>query len=357
MKKRCIGITAVAAALTLSASMTAFAGQWKEDSIGRYYENDNGSRAAYAGSWTCPDDGFKYAFDPDGYVIRDGYFGGSRTDATGRIIEKTEEELLKEAQRREARAARPTPGKAHNAATAAGLAAKNATTAVTTTRLAYQAEMKTLGTTIFTEMRKQLGSNYPSLKIQTIKNNIEHTYNYNLNNSAVISSSLRLSSNKENPLMYEEHAYELKYNRTMISDAALAPSFNEMYRKLLVASLGEATGKTVYDTVMAQQIGSGTPLDLNGTTDTGNYYVLTYRNDLITIKVTCSEYVAPTPEEIAAAEAAAAAAAAEAESAAAAEAAAQAATSTVLVAGQGASTTETTAAAETTAAETQAAAQ
>lgn len=352
MKKRCIGITAVAAALTLSASMTAFAGQWKEDSVGRYYENDNGSRAAYAGSWTCPDDGFKYAFDPDGYVIRDGYFGGSRTDATGRIIEKTEEELLKEAQRREARAARPTPGKAHNAATAAGLAAKTATSAVTTTRLAYQAEMKTLGTTIFTDMRKQLGSDYPTLKIQTIKNNIEHTYNYNLSNSTVISSSLRLSSNKDNPLMYEENAYELRYNRSMISDATLAPMFNEMYQKLLVASLGEVTGKTVYDTVMAQQIGSGTPLDLNGATDTGNYYALTYRNDLITLKVTCSEYVAPTAEEIAAAEAAAAAAAAEAEAAAAAEAA-QTTTSSVLVAGQGASTTV----AETTAAETEAAAQ
>ena len=57
MKKRFLSMAAVALALSISTGMTAFAGSWKSDENGKYYENDDGSRPVYAGWFTDPDDG------------------------------------------------------------------------------------------------------------------------------------------------------------------------------------------------------------------------------------------------------------------------------------------------------------
>ena len=38
MKKKLLGVTAAAFVLTLSTGITAFAGSWKEDALGRYRE-------------------------------------------------------------------------------------------------------------------------------------------------------------------------------------------------------------------------------------------------------------------------------------------------------------------------------
>ena len=69
MRKKILGFTAAAFVLTMSTGITAFAGSWKEDAIGRYYENDDGSRPVYAGWFIDPADGAVYAMDPDGYTM------------------------------------------------------------------------------------------------------------------------------------------------------------------------------------------------------------------------------------------------------------------------------------------------
>lgn len=60
-------------------SMTAMAGQWKQDSIGWWYQNDNGS---YPANQWLEIDGKQYYFDSNGYMLHDtttpdGYKVGS----------------------------------------------------------------------------------------------------------------------------------------------------------------------------------------------------------------------------------------------------------------------------------------
>ena len=100
MRKKILGFTAAAFVLTMSTGITAFAGSWKEDAIGRYYENDDGSRPVYAGWFTDPADGAVYAMDPDGYTMPNSNMGSFRTDDMGRRIDKTEEDLKRENERK-----------------------------------------------------------------------------------------------------------------------------------------------------------------------------------------------------------------------------------------------------------------
>ena len=44
MKKETLRLSVLAAALTLSTGITAFAGQWQQDGKGWYYVQDNGDR-------------------------------------------------------------------------------------------------------------------------------------------------------------------------------------------------------------------------------------------------------------------------------------------------------------------------
>ena len=123
MRKKILGFTAAAFVLTMSTGITAFAGSWKEDAIGRYYENDDGSRPVYAGWFTDPADGAVYAMDPDGYTMPNSNMGSFRTDDMGRRIDKTEEDLKRENERKAELAKRPSPAKKQAAADIAADAA------------------------------------------------------------------------------------------------------------------------------------------------------------------------------------------------------------------------------------------
>lgn len=72
--------------LTLTLSMTAMAGQWKQDQIGWWYQNDDGSW--YADCWQWIDgngDGVAecYYFAADGYLVVDGIADGYTVNSDG----------------------------------------------------------------------------------------------------------------------------------------------------------------------------------------------------------------------------------------------------------------------------------
>lgn len=95
-------------------------------------------------------------------------------------------------------------------------------------------------------------------------------------------------SNPENS-NYKSEALELSYNRNILSDAEEVATFNDAFRRLLVASLGENRGNAVYERCLAQEVGGSDRFEETNPSDTGNPFDLTYRNSAVTIKVTCSE--------------------------------------------------------------------
>lgn len=66
MKKiSCIFLTIL---ISVSACLTAFAGQWRQDSTGWWYQNDDGSYFNNGWNWI---DGKRYYFTPEGYCLLD----------------------------------------------------------------------------------------------------------------------------------------------------------------------------------------------------------------------------------------------------------------------------------------------
>ena len=98
------------------------------------------------------------------------------------------------------------------------------------------------------------------------------------------------------------YAFELHYNRGIISDSDLSAILNDTFKKLLVASLGESEGNAMYERIMAEEVGSQEKLSGNGASDTGNPYEMSYRTNNANIKVTCSEILPPAEEETSAEE-------------------------------------------------------
>lgn len=339
MRKKLLGVTALTAALTLATGITSFAAGWVQDSNGWGYQRDNGTW--YSACWfTDPETGYQYYFDPDGYMMTETRVEGYWLDANGIKHEKTEAEIQAEAEREQRLATRPSPAKQQAAASQAAKAAKTATTAVTTTRLSYQAEMKTFMDTIFIDAIQEAREleNY-TVSGDTIENNLETTYRFLSEGKGIFfTSSLGLSS-RPTSLNYTPHAIEILYNRNVLENPDEAAVFNNAYNKFLVAALGETEGNAVYARVTAEEIGNGASFDQNGSTDTGNTYELTYRNGVITIKVTCSEADAITSETQETTQ----------EEAPAEE---PVVTTSVITAGQGAVQADTTASDETTAEET-----
>ena len=83
MKKRILTL-AMAGIVALSAAFPSFAGQWKQDSVGWWYQNDDGSFQKGGWNWV---DGRCYYFTPEGYCLMntttpDGY----QVDASGAWI-------------------------------------------------------------------------------------------------------------------------------------------------------------------------------------------------------------------------------------------------------------------------------
>lgn len=299
MKKNLIGISVLAAALTISASMTAFAG-WTQDTNGWTYQRDDGTWVG-SGWFTDPADGAIYYIDPDGYMMKDTHIEGYRLGADGRRIEKTAEDIQKEEARKQQVASRPSPGKEHAAADLAANAAKSANAATTTSRLSYQSEMKKLMDTIFIDARNSLDA---SIVGTTTSDNLETTYRFSLNGNHSIVSSLQKSSNTKSA-SYVPHALELMYNRNAVSDEASVTLLDSSFRRLMVAGLGENVGNALLDNIFAENAKGNSKFEWTGNTDSGNYYNMVCSNGTITIKVTCSE---KTAEQIAAEQAAAQAA-------------------------------------------------
>ena len=110
MKKRVIGITALAAVMTVATGMSAFAAGWKQDTHGWYYEYDNGAWAPF-GWFTDPETKNMYYIDPDGYMMSGTRVDGFWLDDSGVRHEKTEAEIEAENRRKERAASKPNPAK------------------------------------------------------------------------------------------------------------------------------------------------------------------------------------------------------------------------------------------------------
>lgn len=286
MKKKLLGITAIAAVLTFSAGITAFAGTWKEDSWGRYYENDDGTRPVYGDWFTDPADGAVYAMDPDGYVMRNSEMGSYRTDDMGRRVEKSEAELQQEAERRAYLATRPNPGRKQAAASVAADAAKNgsSTTATGTVRTTFRAEMDEFSFKILKNTRDKR-TDTSVLPVED-EDNTFHTFAFKNPDGYQFLSSTTWKGTKENTVNYKPYPYELRYHfDSAVADIDL---YNDAYNQLTVIALGTNAGHAALDAIQNERNNGSNSFDHSGTTDTGNTYHVAYRNNLVTITVTCS---------------------------------------------------------------------
>ena len=99
MRKKALGIAAVAAAMTLSTGITAFAAGWVTESTPygdkQKYVYDNGNWPS--GNWfTDPDTQLVYHLDPDGYRMTDTTVDGYWLNSEGVRQEKSQEDIDRE---------------------------------------------------------------------------------------------------------------------------------------------------------------------------------------------------------------------------------------------------------------------
>lgn len=323
MKKRFLSMAAVAFALSLSTGMTAFAGTWKSDENGKYYENDDGSRPVYAGWFTDPADGAMYYMDPDGYAMTGTKVEGYRLDDDGRRIEKTEEDLQREAARKAELASRPTPARKAAAAEIAADSAKNSIAAASTGRTAYQAEMKVFMDKYFIEAGKACTNT--DITGTTDEDNTEVTYAFKTSDGYHFLEATEWLSVKASSTNYKPQAFDLMYNyNSMGGDEA--EIFGNAFKQMVIAAVGENEGQAVMDAITEARNAGTASFNRSGNTDPGNTYTLTYSNGTATLAVTCTEQDSIAAEAEEAKEEAAAASETE-----------QTATSSVLVAGQSSS--------------------
>ena len=81
--KRAVLTGIVAAGLSMGLSFAAFAGAWKQDARGWWYQNQDGSWPA--SEWVFID-GERYWFDADGYMAENELVGGTFVDLSGKAI-------------------------------------------------------------------------------------------------------------------------------------------------------------------------------------------------------------------------------------------------------------------------------
>lgn len=89
MKKRLKSLlrtVLVAGAMTLMMTSTALAGQWKQDNVGWWYQNDDGSYPA--NEWLL-DNGKWYFFDNTGYMVANRWEGNYYLGADGAMLVNT----------------------------------------------------------------------------------------------------------------------------------------------------------------------------------------------------------------------------------------------------------------------------
>lgn len=300
MRKKAFGIAAVAAAMTLSTGITAFAAGWVTESTPygdkQKYVYDNGNWPS--GNWfTDPDTQLVYHLDPDGYRMTETTVDGYWLDADGVRQEKTEEDLEREAREAAKKSSKPNPGKTVAAAKVAASEAKEKNAAVSTTRRSYISELKV----IINKITKTLAGarTDDSVQILTTEDNLEVSRTFRSSNSVEFYKFSMWNSAKD-----KANAVDLVY----IYDAAPEADrdlYNTAYEQSVVAALGETEGKAVTDYVQGQREQGVTNLTREGKTDSGNSYSLTYKNNKIQISVTCSEVTESDETEEAANETAA----------------------------------------------------
>lgn len=335
MRKKFLVMAATAAALTMATGITAFAGTWKSDTWGTYYENEDGTRPVYAGWFTDPADGSIYFMDPDGYIMVGTVVEGFKLGDDGRRVEKTEEDLAKEAERKAAIASRPSPAKAAAQATQN---AKTGTTAVATTRGSYLAEMTVFMDKVFIATADKRTDT--TITPASTKNSTELSYAFaNPDGYQFIKASL-WKVGKSTAADYHENTAEFVYHYDAVGDPD-RDIYTSAFEELIVISAGETEGKNIVDAINTERAAGTTSFNRSGQTDTGNSYTLKYNGNLATLKIVCSEIVAPTADENAEATEGTAAEENAVEEA--------AATTSVIVAGQSSSSTEADTAEETTA--------
>ena len=103
MRKKALGIAAVAAAMTLSTGITAFAAGWVTESTPygdkQKYVYDNGNWPS--GNWfTDPDTQLVYHLDPDGYRMTDTTVDGYWLNSEGVRQEKSQEDIDRRSEER-----------------------------------------------------------------------------------------------------------------------------------------------------------------------------------------------------------------------------------------------------------------
>jgi len=292
MKKRMIGMSVVAAAMTVVMSIPAFAMGWtQEGDKWRYYTDDNGWYLS--GQWfTDPEDGSIYHLDPDGYMMTETHVSGYWLGADGRRVEKTEEDIAKEAARSAREASKASPSKERTAATNAAKAAKSATAAASTTRLAYQAEMKVFMDKIYIATADSLGALGQELDFRaaTAKDNIEDTYRFvTTDGDNLLTSSMGLVANTSIG-GYKAQAFDLSYNRALLNDEVFLTIFDKSFKDLTIAALGDTAGAAAYNYLFEQLNAGNYNFEVSNNTDTGNSYTMSCNAGTVSISVICSEY-------------------------------------------------------------------
>ena len=86
MKRKGLAITCLVAGLSVLTSMTAFAGEWKQDATGWWWQNDDGSYPVSTWKWLDGNkDGLSesYYFNEAGYLVTNTTIDGYTVNADG----------------------------------------------------------------------------------------------------------------------------------------------------------------------------------------------------------------------------------------------------------------------------------
>mgnify|MGYP006954107568 FL=1 len=287
MKKNALGIAAVAALMTLSTGMTAFAAGWVTESTPygdkSKYLYDNGDYPV-ATWFTDPETKLVYHLDPDGYRMTETTVDGYWLDAGGVRQEKSEEQLEREARETAQKASKPNPGKKVAADKVAALDAKSKNAASGTTRSGYIAELKTILTNIVSDLNSAR-TEKSAAQVQMSSNNLEVSRYFRSNDSGEFYRFSMWLSKKD-----KDQAADIMYMYDAAPEAD-RELYNTAYERSVIAALGETEGKKLTDYVQSQREQGETKFTSEGATDTGNSYTMKYNNNRIDIQVTCSEVV------------------------------------------------------------------
>lgn len=287
MKKKC-ALFALSTVFALSAAATAFAGEWKHDSVGWYYQNGNGSIQP-CGWFTDPETGLVYFMDPDGYMMSNTKVDGFRLGDDGARVEKTAEQLKEEHKKKLESLSKSSPSTELTAANMAGETAKKLIAAVSLSRLSYQSEMKTFMDAYFNEAKDQLiekGAKGNMWATRSI-NNLETTYRFHSELGEMFTSSIWKTRNKAQ-MSYHEEAFTAKYNPYALVDGVDRDSMNLLYKNMLIAAIGESNGSAIYEKCAANWSGENAGMEIDGVSDFGNTYHLSCRNNVYALTVVCN---------------------------------------------------------------------